>query len=220
MPAAFPESTRQANKYSRCHYPLTRCMEEAATVSSCPISIPPPQSALILTASFFKLSCYLLVAQAALPPSMKGTRACQSLPVSFMEKAVVLIFLLFLFFTHHSFGFISPVRLIILLMPFSALQFWLRHCQPSGKSAHHHHPLLMNFLGEAATVSVVFLHCPPPIFNYFHDVFFKLPGNGIASPCAVHKGEKRPPLPSPTHEFHREGSNSECCLFILIPHYC
>ena len=105
-------------------------------------------------------------------------------------------------------------------MPFSTLQFWLPHCQPScspGKSAHHHHPPLMNFLGEAAMVSVIFLHCPPPMFNYSHGVFYKLPGNGIANPHTVHKGEKWPPLPSPAHEFHREGSIGECCLFILIP---
>jgi hypothetical protein len=141
-------------------------MEEAATVSSCLLS--PPISA--YSHSFFFQIKLLSVGCAGRPPSIhEGNKGLPppSLPVSFMEKAVVLIFLLFLFFTRHSFGSISPVRLIILLMPFSALQFWLRHCQPSGKSAHHHHPLLMNFLGEAATVSVVFLHCPPPFSIIF-----------------------------------------------------
>ena len=34
-------SVNKANEYSCCHYPLTRCMEEAAMVSSCPISFLP-----------------------------------------------------------------------------------------------------------------------------------------------------------------------------------
>jgi len=110
-------------------------------------------------------------------------------PVSFMEKAVVLIFLLFFYppflwfyFTRTSDYSIDAFFNITVLVT----------CQPScslGKSAHHHHPPLMNFLGEAAAVSGIFLHCPL-MFNDSHGVFYKLPGNGIAKPHTVHKGEK------------------------------
>ena len=83
-------SVDKANKCSRCHYLLTRCMEEAATVSSCPISIPPNQR--LFSQLLFSVGC------AGHPPSInEGNKGLPppSPPLSFMEKAVGLIFLLF-----------------------------------------------------------------------------------------------------------------------------
>ncbi len=160
--ARFP-SVHTANKS-----PLARRVENAATVSSSLLFIP-PYSNLFLTASFSNHIAIPNTAPAALPQSIKGTRSCHDLltpPVAWRIDDGEFPFV-FIVFPIQNFSHIIFSRNFYSAMP-AALPQSIKGTRP-----HRQHPRAACCMEKVVTVSfpLVFLMLPHHS-NFFLAAFF------------------------------------------------